>query len=83
MNYSIVNHFDHGRKQVEIACLTDFTSAREMAKRCFKNQLIALDNSYGYIEVVEVPEGKTFAQGKAILRFNPEDPDHYTDLRLF
>lgn len=81
MTYSIVNHYAHGTKQCEIACFIDFTSAREFAKKCLLNHFNPLPEG-DFIEVTENPDGKTFAQGKAILRFRPEDPTHYEDLRL-
>ena len=81
MTYSIVNHYNHGTKQCEIACFEDFTSAKEFAKKCFALHLTELPEG-DYIEVTENPVGKTFAQGKAILRFRPEDPTHFQDLRL-
>lgn len=81
MTYAIVNHYDHGRKQMELACFTDLTSAKEFAKRCLTNHIVGLPEG-DFIDVVEVPDGKTFAQGKAILRFDPKDAKHYIDLRM-
>lgn len=81
MTYSIVNHYDHGRKQIEIACFIDPTSAKQFAKRCLTNHIVGLPEG-DFIDVVEVPEGKTFAQGTPILRFDPKDTAHYTDLRM-
>ncbi len=69
--YSVINFYNHGRQKIEYATFADFGSAKEFARACIRNRLIALPDDYGHIEIISHKEGASPYYGDRLFRIMP------------
>ena len=66
--YSVINFYDHGRRQCVLITFEDYESAKGFAKKCIFGRPIALPKDYGYVEVIRHERGACHYHGDRLLK---------------